>query len=127
MPETPLSKYSPPDPRTDIFLCRLSPASSGPAPRPEECTLLFAHQGSGETTGFYLSYQDDPSDPPVICPFESPLEAAAFILGMAGSGLDKIPEPEKHRIRKYFPGWFDPAENDEGDDADDSTFLCQRK
>jgi len=64
---------------------------------------------------FYLSYRPDPADLPLICRFDSPADAAAFILGMAGPGLDGISEPDRHRICHYFPEWFGNGSADNSD------------
>jgi len=117
MPKTPASKNPLPDPATDIVLCRASP---GLFPWIEPGTLLFAHPEPGGAASFYLSYRYDPSGPLVIRPFSSTLDAVAFIRGLAGPGLDRMPEPELDRIRKYFPGWFDPVERADRDTAGDS-------
>lgn len=39
-------------------------------------------------------------------PFESRLEAAAFILGKEDLQLARLEEPDRHRIRSHFPEFF---------------------
>jgi len=106
MPEDPRNNSPTPDPATDIFLCRATPATNGPVMPEGNCTRLFAHKVPGSTPIFYLSYRLEPSDTPVIRRFDSTTDAAAFILGLAGFGLAGIPEPDQYRIREFFPGWF---------------------
>ena len=114
MPEDHRTNPPAPDPATDIFLCRAPLASNGPAMPEGNCTRLFAHPVAGCTPLFYLSFRLDPADQPLVRRFESPTDAAAFILGMAGPQLAGIPGPEQDRIRTYFPGWFEGPGPDNG-------------
>jgi len=114
MPEDHKPNPPTPDPATDIFLCRAPLASNGPAMPEGNCTRLFAHPVAGCTPLFYLSFRLDPADRPLVRRFESPTDAAAFILGMAGPQLAGIPGPEQDRIRTYFPGWFEGPIADNG-------------
>jgi len=115
MPEDHRTNPPAPDPATDIFLCRAPLASNGPAMPEGNCTRLFAHPVAGCTPLFYLSFRLDPAGLPLVRRFDSPADAAAYILGMAGPQLAGIPGPEQDRIRTYFPGWFEGPGPDNGD------------
>ncbi|MFA4859732.1 hypothetical protein [Methanoregula sp.] len=115
MPEEPSLKIPPPDPEKDIRLCRIPPSPHSFGIPDEDDTEIFAHPVPEGPPLFYLRYLDEYSGRQIICPFASNMDAAAFITGLAGIGLRKIPEPDQVRIRAFFPGWFD-CEDVEHDD-----------
>lgn len=115
MPEKPRNKIPAPDPATDIFLCRYPPVPNSSVIPEAECTRLYAHPVPGGTPIFYLTYRLEASDPLLIRRFDTTTDAAAFILGLAGSGLAGIPEQQQQRIRDCLPGWFQGGNADRRD------------
>lgn len=96
-----------PDPRSDLRLYRHPPECPGPGGLPDDDdTELFVHAVPGGTAIYYLCYPSELSGEVSIIPFESRLDAAAFILGKEDLQLVRLEEPDRHRIRFHFPEFF---------------------
>jgi hypothetical protein len=114
MNKTPDKKIPTPDPANDILLFFLRESSVCAEIPGEDGTRLFAHPLPEGRHVFYLSYRDTLSATSVIRTFGSGLDAAAFILGIAGPQLAGIPGPERDRIHTCFPGFFDSKKTGSG-------------
>lgn len=99
-----------PDPRSDLLLYRPPPDIPGSGSMPDDDTEIFVHTVPGETGIYYIHYPSEPAGRYSIVPFESRLDAAAYILGKEHIQLERLPEPDRNRIRSHFPEFFQDDE-----------------
>lgn len=95
-----------PDPQSDLLLYRPPTDIPGSGSLRDEEIEIFVHVVPGDTGIYYIYYPSEPKGEVSIIPFESRLEAAAFILGKEDGELERLTEPDRHRIRSHFPEYF---------------------
>lgn len=99
-----------PDPRSDLLLYRPPQDFPGSEITPDDDTEIFVHAVAGDADIYYLRYPSGPAGRFSIMPFESRLDAAAFILGKEDMQLARLAEPDRNRIRSHFPEFFQDGE-----------------
>jgi len=99
-----------PDPSSDVLIYHFPPDIPGSNSLCDEEIEIFVHAVPGDTGIYYIYYPSEPKGEVSIIPFESRFEAAAFILGKEDGNLERLTEPDRHRIRFHFPEYFQDRE-----------------
>ena len=94
-----------PDPASDVLLYR-PPKRAVDCGFPGDDVGLYFYPGPGGTTRYYLCCSDGPLSSPSFWFLDSPIEAAAFILGSEDWDLARLNAPDRERIRSHFPEYF---------------------